>query len=42
MEQETQYLTALSAASSYNVDGDKLELRTSDGALAAQLTRAAE
>jgi heat shock protein HslJ len=36
MEQETQYLTALGTAATYIIDGNKLELRTSDGALAVQ------
>jgi heat shock protein HslJ len=40
MEQETQYLTALGTAANYMLDGNKLELRTSDGALAVQFTSA--
>jgi heat shock protein HslJ len=39
MDQETQYLTALSTAATYSIDGNKLELRTSDGALAAQFSK---
>jgi heat shock protein HslJ len=35
MEQETQYLAALQSASSYLIEGNVLELRTKDGALAA-------
>ncbi len=34
MEQESQYLAALEMAEVYRVDGDALELRTADGALA--------
>lgn len=39
MEQETQFLQALATATTYRLDGDRLELRTADGALAAMLTR---
>jgi heat shock protein HslJ len=35
MEQETQYLTALETAATYRVDGDRLQLRTAEGALVA-------
>ena len=35
MEQETAYLTALSTAATYKIQGDQLELRTADGALVA-------
>lgn len=35
MEQETQFLQALATATTYRLDGDRLELRTADGALAA-------
>ena len=41
MDQETQYLAALSTAATYRIDGNKLELRTADGALAASFTKAA-
>ncbi len=35
MEQEAQYLAALSTAATWRIDGDQLELRTADGAIAA-------
>ncbi len=35
MEQESQYLAALSIAATYRMEADRLELRTADGALAA-------
>jgi heat shock protein HslJ len=35
MAQETQYLAALATAATYQLQGDSLELRTADGALAA-------
>ena len=38
MEQETQFLNALTTAATWRIDGDRLELRTADGALAAQFT----
>jgi heat shock protein HslJ len=40
MDQEQQYLAALSTAATYRIDGSKLELRTADGALAADFTKA--
>ena len=40
MDQESQYFAALSTAATYSIDGNKLELRTADGALAAQFTNA--
>jgi heat shock protein HslJ len=40
MEQEQAYLKALAAASSVRFEGDRLELRTEDGALAAGFVRA--
>jgi heat shock protein HslJ len=40
MDQETQYLAALATAATYRIDGNKLELRTADGALAATFTKA--
>lgn len=39
MEQEIQYLTALQSAATYTIEGNTLELRTQDGALAADLTK---
>jgi heat shock protein HslJ len=39
MDQESQYLAALQSAASYMVEGNTLELRTQDGALAAQFTK---
>jgi heat shock protein HslJ len=41
MDQETQYLAALGTASTYSINGTKLELRTADGALAADFQQAA-
>ncbi len=35
MEQEMAYLTALTTAATYSIQGDQLELRTADGALVA-------
>ena len=35
MEQETAYLTSLTTAATYSIQGDQLELRTADGALVA-------
>jgi heat shock protein HslJ len=40
MDQEQQYLAALSTAATYRIDGSALELRTADGALAADFTKA--
>jgi heat shock protein HslJ len=40
MEQEAQYLQALTTAATYRIDGSKMELRTADGALAAHFQRA--
>lgn len=40
MEQEQRYLAALQSAATYCVDGRTLELRTTDGALAAKFRRA--
>ena len=40
MEQETQYLQALSTAATVRIDGAKMEFRTADGALAADFARA--
>ncbi len=41
MEQEAQYLRALEAAVTLRLEGDRLELRTADGALSVTLARAA-
>ena len=38
MEQEQAYLAALTQVVTYNVDGDRLELRSADGALQADYT----
>jgi heat shock protein HslJ len=38
MEQEAQYLAALQTAATYKLEGDRLQLRTADGALAVDLT----
>jgi len=38
MEQETQFLTALTTATTWNISGEVLELRTADGALAVSFT----
>jgi heat shock protein HslJ len=40
MEQEAQYVAALESAATYRLDGDTLELRTAEDALAATLQRA--
>jgi heat shock protein HslJ len=37
MEQETQFLKALTTAATYRIEGDRLELRTAEGALAVSL-----
>jgi heat shock protein HslJ len=42
MEQEAQFLRALSTAATYRLDGDRLELRTAEGALAVGLRKAPE
>ena len=42
MDQETQYLTALTTAATYRIDGLKMELRTADGALAASFQKASK
>jgi heat shock protein HslJ len=39
MEQDSQFLRALATAATYRVEGDRLELRTADGALAVQLEK---
>jgi heat shock protein HslJ len=39
MDQESQYLAALQSAASYQVEGNVLELRTQDGALAVQFNK---
>jgi heat shock protein HslJ/LysM repeat protein len=40
MEQESQYLAALETAATYRMEGERLELRTADGALAADFMMA--
>jgi heat shock protein HslJ len=40
MEQEQQYLAALETAATYSIRGERLELRTATGALAASFNRA--
>jgi heat shock protein HslJ len=40
MEQEAQFLKTLESAATYRMDGDRLELRTKDDALAVSLRRA--
>lgn len=40
MEQESAFLQALSSATTFRLEDDQLELRTRDGAIAIQLTRA--
>jgi heat shock protein HslJ len=42
MEQESQYLAALQTAATYRVEGDRLELRTAEGALVANLVAKVE
>jgi heat shock protein HslJ len=39
MDQETQYLAALQSAATYRVEGTGMELRTQDGALAANFSK---
>ena len=41
MEQEMQYLAALQSAATYRMEGDSMEMRTADGALAVQFAKAA-
>jgi len=40
MEQEAAYLNALSTAATYRIDGNQMEMRTSDGAIAASFLKA--
>ena len=40
MDQETAYLAALATGATYQIQGSRLELRTADGAIAADFTRA--
>jgi len=40
MDQEAAYLAALETAGTYSISGDKMELRTEEGALAADFSRA--
>jgi heat shock protein HslJ len=39
MQQEALFLAALQSAATFRIDGDRLELRTADVALAVSLTR---
>jgi heat shock protein HslJ len=39
MDQESQFLAAMQSAATYKIEGDRLELRTADGALAADFQR---
>jgi heat shock protein HslJ len=39
MDQESQYLAALETAATYRVQGSRMEMRTTDGALVAQFQR---
>ena len=39
MDQESQYLAALGTAATYQIEGNTLELRTKDGALAADFSK---
>jgi heat shock protein HslJ len=39
MDQEGQYLAALQSAAKYQIEGNVLQLRTSDDALAAMFNR---
>jgi heat shock protein HslJ len=41
MEQEQQFLKALETVATARFEGDRLELRTAEGALAITLTKAA-
>jgi heat shock protein HslJ len=40
MEQESQYLAALETAATYRMEGDRMELRTADGAMVANFVMA--
>ncbi len=40
MEQETQYLQALETAATYKIDGNKMEMRTAEGSMAANFQKA--
>lgn len=40
MEQETEFIAALGMANTYSIEGDRLELRTADGALVASFVAA--
>jgi heat shock protein HslJ len=42
MDQESAFLAALESAATYRIQGDKLEMRTADGALALQFTAVSE
>lgn len=40
MEQETEFLAALATAATYSIEGDRLEMRTADDAIAVSFARA--
>jgi heat shock protein HslJ len=42
MEQEAQYLAALETAATYRIQGDRMEMRTADGAMAVNFATADE
>ena len=39
MEQETEYLAALASAATFSIEGERLQMRTADGATAVQFER---
>ena len=39
MEQETLYLQALETAATYKIDGNKMEMRASEGSMAANFQK---
>jgi heat shock protein HslJ len=39
MDQEAQYLAALQSAATYSIEGNRLELRTADDAMAADFSK---
>jgi heat shock protein HslJ len=42
MDQEAAYLMALETAATYKITGDRMEMRTEDGALVGTFSRMAE
>ena len=40
MEQEQEYLTALGTAATYQINGDRLEMRTAEGSIAVNFVAA--